>query len=432
MDNNLIDLTEEPSREVAAPLPQEVLLIVYVHGFKGTDTTFGSFPSRLTHVLSETIENVRVESIVFPAYETKGDLDKAVERFADWLTTLTVEREVAQGAGGGAGKAKLVLCGHSMGGLLVADTLLAIIHNRVDPSAPVWPHIIAILAFDTPYLGLHPHVFKNSATKAFGTFADVAKATTDIWGAISEYSKSTATSAKQPAGLLTAPPSAPAAEAGGWAKWAPTAYAVGGALLAGAAAGTAYYRRSDILVSYTYLQDHMKYVGNLWEEKAMEERVVAILKAEEEHNVVFRNFYTLIPPDISTTVNARTFCVLPKTALAANHFIPARNTLAEDEIHAHTGMFEPSTNDGYYQLGLAVAGIVREALMRTRGQFESKQANDEKIAQQGSEFAADEPEVQAVTVQASTATADTGTETQQLAAHAAPSTATAEEGNPWA
>ena len=40
------------------------------------------------------------------------DQDKAVERFADWLTTLTVEREVAHGAGGGAGKAKLVLCGH--------------------------------------------------------------------------------------------------------------------------------------------------------------------------------------------------------------------------------------------------------------------------------------------------------------------------------
>ena len=40
------------------------------------------------------------------------DQDKAVERFADWLTTLTVEREVAHGAGGGAGKAKLILCGH--------------------------------------------------------------------------------------------------------------------------------------------------------------------------------------------------------------------------------------------------------------------------------------------------------------------------------
>ena len=34
----------------------------------------------------------------------------AVVRFADWLTNLTVEREVANG--GGAGKAKIILCGH--------------------------------------------------------------------------------------------------------------------------------------------------------------------------------------------------------------------------------------------------------------------------------------------------------------------------------
>ena len=38
-----------------------------------------------------------------------------MERFADWLTTLTVEKEVDSGHGGGAGKAKLVLCGHRYG-----------------------------------------------------------------------------------------------------------------------------------------------------------------------------------------------------------------------------------------------------------------------------------------------------------------------------
>jgi hypothetical protein len=92
-----------------------------------------------------------------------------VERFADWLITLTVEKEVANGTGGGAGKAKIVLCGHrcahrlpiiyvptepfptpSMGGLLAADTLLAIVNNRVDKQAPVWPKVIACIAFDTP------------------------------------------------------------------------------------------------------------------------------------------------------------------------------------------------------------------------------------------------------------------------------------------
>ena len=36
----------------------------------------------------------------------------AVENFADWLSNLTVEREVAHGTGGGAGKARIVLVGH--------------------------------------------------------------------------------------------------------------------------------------------------------------------------------------------------------------------------------------------------------------------------------------------------------------------------------
>ena len=37
--------------------------------FNGTDETFGGFPDRLQHILTETIENVAVECIVFPAYE---------------------------------------------------------------------------------------------------------------------------------------------------------------------------------------------------------------------------------------------------------------------------------------------------------------------------------------------------------------------------
>ncbi len=35
--------------------------------------------------------------------------NKAVESFADWLTTLTVQKEAAHG---GAGRVKIVLCGH--------------------------------------------------------------------------------------------------------------------------------------------------------------------------------------------------------------------------------------------------------------------------------------------------------------------------------
>ena len=41
--------------------------------------------------------------------------------------------------------------------------------------------------------------------------------------------------------------------------------------------------------------------------------------------------------------------------------------MAEDEVEAHTGMFEPSTNDSYYALGLETAKIIREALSASHG-----------------------------------------------------------------
>ncbi|EDR12317.1 uncharacterized protein LACBIDRAFT_311606 [Laccaria bicolor S238N-H82] len=163
------------------------LLVVFIHGFKGTDQTFREFPKRLEHILSETISNVKVECLVFPAYEVTCTDDKAVVRFADWLTTLTVEREVA--SGGEAGNAKIVLCGHSMGGLLAADTLREFVNSRPDAQAPLWPKIIACIAFDTPYYGLHPFVVKNSATK----YADAAKSIGTLLGSFPGFSAKTTT-----------------------------------------------------------------------------------------------------------------------------------------------------------------------------------------------------------------------------------------------
>ncbi|KAI0311967.1 hypothetical protein OF83DRAFT_1177073 [Amylostereum chailletii] len=393
--------TASPGLEHATQLPPDILLfsftgepnvpvsnLVFDHtgrSFKGTDTTFGSFPSRLEHVLSETIENVAVRCTVFPAYETKGDLDKAVERFADWLTTLAVEKEVAHG--GGAGKAKIVLCGHSMGGLLIADSLLAFVHTRPDPAAPIWPNIIACLAFDTPYFGLHPHVFKNSATKAAGYAQTAHKVATDAWDAFNMFRPKAAgvTSTTPPVGLLETAQEQ-VAPGNSWSKWAPAAYSVGGALLAGAAAGTAFYKRDELGSGYAAVLDHMKYVGNLWDDKALGARVDKLVKIEEDHGVVFRTFYTAIPPNYSSHTSTRTFIILPTASSIASHFQEAQNSMAADEVQAHVGMFEPSTNDGYYRLGLEVASIVRDALMKGRGVVESKKVNMEKVTQQSEEM----------------------------------------------
>lgn len=109
-------------------------------------------------------EQFELKRLLVDAFQTA-----AVEVFSEWLTKLVVEKEVAKGNGGGAGKAKVVLCGHryafcaarydpgmiqmgytSMGGLLAADALIQFVQNRPDANAPLWPRIVACLAFDTP------------------------------------------------------------------------------------------------------------------------------------------------------------------------------------------------------------------------------------------------------------------------------------------
>jgi len=79
------------------PLPPDLLLVIFIHGcvtssvltpdlrseggdleigrefvvvrFKGKESTFSSFPKRLEHVLSKSIDNVVTECIAFPEYE---------------------------------------------------------------------------------------------------------------------------------------------------------------------------------------------------------------------------------------------------------------------------------------------------------------------------------------------------------------------------
>jgi hypothetical protein len=73
-------------------------------------------------------------------------------------------------------------------------------------------------------------------------------------------------------------------------------------------------------------------------------------------------FYITIPP-LPTATGARTFIVLPpKTSPSFSHFSPTQNNLAPDEVQAHTGMFEPQLNDGYYELGLQSARVIIDSL----------------------------------------------------------------------
>jgi hypothetical protein len=140
-----------------------------------------------------------------------------------------------------------------------------------------------LLPIHLQFLGINPHVFKNTASTAI-KYANTARAVSDgIFGAFSgSRVEKMATVSRTPLRAIAPPPSTSRS------SWVSGAYVLGGALLAGAAAGTAYYQRENLTTGYNWISDHMKYVGNLWDERALAKRVEDMIQIENEHGILFQ------------------------------------------------------------------------------------------------------------------------------------------------
>ena len=129
----------------------------------------------------------------------------------------------------------------------------------------------------------------HQATKAAEVVQTTKTFVSDLMKAMNQNNQQTAAATtKKPVAAL--PPPEPAAGGSGfWQQWGTTALAVGGAVIAaGAAASAAYYKKEEIGTGCTWAADHMKYVGNLWDEADLNKRLDTIVGFDKKMGILFR------------------------------------------------------------------------------------------------------------------------------------------------
>lgn len=314
---------------------------------QGGDETFGenySFTEDLRVHLSSLLPKLDVQVLVYPKYETRGNLADCVSRFRDWLQEKVIDIEVEKGTPSPTVEpsVRVVLCGHSMGGIVAAETVIALTSDRVIPpagttsgpegddaaaaasndgnhtAAPaesdqtplnslMFPYIQGVLSFDTPYLGISPGVVAHGAETHYSTATAALtqlSTLTSLWNsAKGAGSNNNGQDEKKPIAAIEAAAEATRAGQGGsasksnnassaWGSWGKMAlYAGAGAALAGGAAA-AYWKRNELTEGWTWVSSHLEFVGCLARGEDLRRRVAYMVRAQKELGVGFGNLYT--------------------------------------------------------------------------------------------------------------------------------------------
>ncbi|TVY29399.1 hypothetical protein LHYA1_G001856 [Lachnellula hyalina] len=363
---------------------KKTLLLCFIHGFKGGDDTFGEFPEHLRALVQNGLPKIRILAVQYPKFETQGDLTKCVSKFREWLQEKIIDLEVENAAPSPTidPSVRTILVGHSMGGIVAADTALLITSDKmiessesseIEPSqhnSLMFPYIQGVLAFDTPYLGISPGVVAHGAeghyNAASSAFTQLSGLATAIWGTetVADASKDK----KKPVAALPAPP-VKEAPASGWAKWGKIAAAAGGVVAVAGAGTAAFVNRDKITEGWSWVGSHLEFVGCLMQGENLRKRVTAMMELHENLDVGWANLYTRLGKQAvskndgsmvgSVIGNQRTFCNLPKKKVR-ELWQEAINDAAHDETGAHMAMFYPKDNPGYYDLADAAKKLIIE------------------------------------------------------------------------
>ncbi|KAL4989348.1 hypothetical protein BDW68DRAFT_186547 [Aspergillus falconensis] len=351
---------------------KKTLLLVFVHGFKGGDDTFGDFPQHLKALLSRKLPSITVATLVYPKYETRGSLQDSVSAFREWLQNQVIDLEVSNRTASPTvdPSVHVFLVGHSMGGIVAADTLLILaserpISTRTSPqSSPhnfdegwedmtatgstnltdcgsfMFPHIQGVFAFDTPYLGIAPGVVSYGAEGHYKTITSTYSAFSEVAGLFGLGAKSTSSKGTPPpsSDAKKLPPASDgdAAATPSWQRWGRYAMFAGaaGAVAAGGAAAM-YSQRQRLTDSWDWVSSHLAFVGCLARPAELRQRISQLSQLRKDRGIRCVNFYTCLgkgaPSLVENTSNVnetgrsqaasfssrvirskhRTFCTLP-------------------------------------------------------------------------------------------------------------------------
>ncbi|KAK5663114.1 hypothetical protein OQA88_6531 [Cercophora sp. LCS_1] len=134
---------------------RRTLLIIYIHGFMGNDTSFRSFPAHVHSFLKEALtESHVIHTKIYPRYKTYKSIDVARDNFSQWLEPHE------------SPTTDVILVGHSMGGLLAADVVLQPNVNSTY-GHPFRHRILGTISMDAPLFGLHPGIVVSGIASLF-------------------------------------------------------------------------------------------------------------------------------------------------------------------------------------------------------------------------------------------------------------------------
>ena len=286
---------------------------------------FENFPDRLAYTLSHTfVDRIQVEPIVFPTYRTAGNFQDAVYDLVNRLVNQVGEREAALAAGGPSkGACGIILMGHrcvggnespfrlhrvtlpmsthassdgtdalSMGGLVSADATLSLAGAFAESEQVLWPRVLGVLSYDTPWLGVHPAVFANTADQAITYGSQATQVATAVGSALGIWGAKKSAAPPAPASSAAKSGSAVAAQTAGKSGWMGMVPVVAGGAAVAAAAGAALWHRKAISqfawLGWDGVSSHLQFVGELWKTEALRNRLDRIVALDDNggHNRV--------------------------------------------------------------------------------------------------------------------------------------------------